>query len=95
MVTWNWDFNLGTILPLIFAAGVFYAITKADMRMLKDNVTDIKAQLKAQTEIITQLAVQQERLDQQAKDIAQLREEILLIHLSQKEALRRKTVDGD
>lgn len=70
MLTWEWNFNLGTILPLIFAAGVFYAITKSDMRVLKDNVVEIRSALAKQADTIAQIAVQKERLDSMGSAIA-------------------------
>lgn len=67
MPTLEWNFNLGTIVSLIFMAGVFYALTKSDMKVLKENVVEIKATLKQQTETIQQIAVQKERLDNQER----------------------------
>ncbi len=71
MLTWEWNFNLGTIVSLIFAAGVFYAITKADLRVLKDNIVEIKATLKQQTETIAQIAVQKAQIENQAAQLAE------------------------
>jgi hypothetical protein len=92
MLTWEFNFNLGTILPIVFSAGVFYAITKADMRVLKDNVVDIKAQLKIQTETIAQIAVQKERLDNQGRRIDDALEEIRAMR-SSRDYLRR--IEGE
>lgn len=70
MLTWEFNVNLGTILPLIFMAGAFYAMTKADMKVMKENVVEIKVALRAQSETIQQIAVQKERLDSQERLLA-------------------------
>ncbi len=95
MPTLEWNFNLGTIIPLIFAAGIFYAVTKADMKTLKENIIEIKGSLAKQTEIIMQLAVQKERLDNQSKQINQLRDEITLLRRGEGYIQTRKTIDGE
>jgi hypothetical protein len=69
---WEWNFNLGTILPLIFSAGVFYAITKTDIKALKDNIVEIRSSLARQTETLSQLAVQKAQLESQAAFIVEI-----------------------
>jgi hypothetical protein len=93
MLTWEWNFNLGTILPLIFAAGIFYAVTKSDMKLLKDNVVEIKAALARQSETIQQIAVQKAQLEelQKAQRLADQR----LYDLSRGQGFVRERIDGE
>lgn len=69
MLTWEFNVNLGTILPLVFMAGVFYALTKSDAKTLKEAIVDIRSALAKQTETISQIAVQKERLDNQERQL--------------------------
>lgn len=86
----NWDWsslNLPAIIPVIFAIAGFYWVTKYDMKTLKENVVEIKRALARQTEIISQLAVQKERLDNQgtligSMQVAQRQAEQRLYELS-------------
>lgn len=72
VISWEWNFNLGTILPLVFTAGIFYAVTKADIKALKEAVVEIKGTLVKQTETIAQLAVQKAQLESQAAILAEM-----------------------
>ena len=100
MLTWEWNFNLGTILPLIFAAGVFYAITKTDMKALKDNVVDIKATLLRQSETIAQIAVQKSQIENHYAQLAEIQKAQRLLDqrlydLSRGRGFIKETIDGE
>jgi len=100
MLTWEWNFNLGTILPLIFAAGVFYAITKTDMKALKDNVVDIKATLLRQSETIAQIAVQKSQIENHYAQLAEVQKAQRLLDqrlydLSRGRGFIKETIDGE
>ena len=100
MLTWEWNFNLGTILPLIFAAGVFYAITKTDMKALKDNVVDIKATLLRQSETIAQIAVQKSQIENHYVQLAEVQKAQRLLDqrlydLSRGRGFIKETIDGE
>jgi hypothetical protein len=74
----EWNFNLGTILPLVFAAGIFYAITKADMKTLKENIVKIDRALEKQTETIAQISVQKSQLENLFKQISDIQQAQIL-----------------
>jgi len=100
MLTWEWNFNLGTILPLIFAAGVFYAITKSDMKILKENVVEIKATLARQSETIQQIAVQKSQLENHAAQLAETQKAQRLLDqrlydLSRGRGFVREVINGE
>ena len=100
MLTWEFNVNLGTIIPLIFAAGVFYAITKTDMKALKDNVVEIKAALAKQTETIAQIAVQKSQLENQANQLAETQKAQRLLDqrlydLSRGRGFVKEVLDGE
>jgi F0F1-type ATP synthase epsilon subunit len=69
--------NILTIVMIIFVAGGFYYITKTDVSALKDNVYEIKESLKVLSKILTELAVQDKRLENQTEQVNQLRGELI------------------
>jgi hypothetical protein len=70
VLTWEFNVNLGTILPLIFMAGAFYALTSTTLKALKDSVMKIEIAMAEQSKTIGQIAVQKERLDSQDRLLA-------------------------
>ena len=82
----EWTFNLGTIVTLIFVAGGFYFVTKAELAALR-------ADLRKLNDVITDLAVQNNRLDNQDNQLNQLREEIRLLRRGQ--GYIQRDVDGE
>lgn len=79
----NWEVNLGSLLivaSVIFSAGGFYAVSrwenqrnKEDMKRinaeLKEDITDIKADLKKLNEVVVNVALQNQRLDNQGERV--------------------------
>ena len=100
-----WEsFNWGTILPLVFTAGIFYAITKNDIKTLKDSIMKINEAMDKQTQTIQQISVQKAQLESQSAQITEiLRAQRLtddrLYDLSKGQGWikdrDRKTVDGE
>jgi hypothetical protein len=75
----NWEVNVGSLLivaSIIFSAGGFYAVSRRDEKQnkidvdriskdLKDDINDIKSDLKALNKVVMDVALQNQRLDQQ------------------------------
>lgn len=78
----NWELNLGSLLivaSVIFSAGGFYAATrsqvaqaKKDNDALKEDISDIKTDLKTLNKVVMDVALQNQRLDNQAERITQI-----------------------
>ena len=67
-----WETNLGTIIPLVFTAGIFYAVTRNDIKALKDSIVKIDRAMEKQTETIQQISVQKAQLESQSAQIAEI-----------------------
>jgi hypothetical protein len=72
MPTWEWITSNWELMITLFSIAGFYFVTKSDMKILKENVVDIKAAIKQQTDILRDLAVQKERLDNQGAIIGSM-----------------------
>jgi hypothetical protein len=82
----NWEVNLGNLLvvaSILFSAGGFYAVSRWDSkqikidlnrtnREIKEDITDIKVDLKTLNKVVMDVAVQNQRLDNQAERISLL-----------------------
>lgn len=71
----NWSIDLGSIVQLIGFIGtilVMVGVIKTDMRNVKEDITDIKVELKALRDVITTQAAQTVRMDSLSKRIDDL-----------------------
>lgn len=66
----EWTFNGGTIGTILFVAGGFYFVTRLVLKQLTEDVVDIKGDLKMLNKVVTELAVQDKRMDNQGEHIA-------------------------
>lgn len=64
--------NIGTVLTIIFFGGAFYWQTLSDSKQFRQNIIDIKFDLKILNKVISDLAVQHQRLDNQGERINRL-----------------------
>lgn len=72
--------NFGTLIAIaavVFTGIGFYYITKSDMANLKMNVVEIKNDIRILNKVITEVAVQDKRLDIQAEQLNQIRQELI------------------
>lgn len=70
MVNIEWSFNAWTVGLVLFGMAGFYWVTKSDMKVMKENVVAIKADLKTMSIVLERLAVQSTRLDNQGEHLA-------------------------
>ncbi len=54
--------NLLVAASVIFSAGGFYYVTRGDNKRMRDDITDIKSDLKALNKVIMDVAVQDQRI---------------------------------
>ena len=64
--------TLITAATIIFTAGGFYYATRGDNQRMKSDITDIKADLKKLNDVIVNVALQNQRLDNQADRITSI-----------------------
>ncbi len=57
---------------VIFSAGGFYAISRNDNMRMKNDIGDIKADLKTLNKVVMDVALQNQRLDNQAERIGSI-----------------------
>ena len=65
-----WDISLGTIVTtatILFAVAGFYWKQTLDSQQIKEDVQEIKGDLKVLNKVIIDMAVQTQRLDNQAE----------------------------
>jgi hypothetical protein len=70
-----WEVSLGsifTIITVIFFGGGFYWKQLNDSRVFKENIVEIKSDLKILNRLVTDLALQSQRLDNQAERISRI-----------------------
>lgn len=75
----NWEINLSSLIvaaSVVFSAGGFYWVSKGDTKRLKEDVTDIKTDLKALNKVVMDVALQNQRLDNQGERLTQLEKRI-------------------
>lgn len=75
----NWTIDAGTILQIVafgITVTVFIVSIKGNVSNMKDDITDIKTELKALREVLTTQATQTVRLDNQGKRLDRLEEDI-------------------
>lgn len=103
-IGWELNVNLGTVIPIIFAAGVFYAVTKNDIKTLRDAIVKIDKAMEKQTETIQQISVQKTQIESQSAQIIEMQKAQRLLDerlydLSKGQGWikdrHRKTVDGE
>ena len=71
----DWTINLGNMISIgavLVMVGKFYA----DNRRAGADISDIKADIKSLNAVVTQVALQNQRLDNQGTQLAQVRQEI-------------------
>lgn len=74
-VTFNPEVTLGailTVLSMLFIAAGFYFQTSYDSRRFKSDIQDIKTDLKILNKLVTDIALQNQRLDAQAERLNRL-----------------------
>lgn len=59
----EWTINAYTVGSLLFAIAGFYWVTKSDMKVMKDNVVAIKADLQQLTQLMRDVAVQKTEIE--------------------------------
>lgn len=96
----EWTLNVGTVAALFFAIAGFYWVTKSDMRVMKENVVAIKAELKVLTDVMQNVAIQKSAIDHhtslitsQSALISVMEERIF--KLSQGRGFIQKDIDGE
>jgi hypothetical protein len=70
----TWDLNLGSLLivaSVIFSAGGFYYASRGDQRRMKEDIDDIKLDLKALNKVVMDVALQNARIDNLAQAATQ------------------------
>jgi hypothetical protein len=60
----TWDISLSTILAILAAGAGFYFKTTYDSKVFKEDIVEIKLDLKVLNDIITDLALSNQRQDQ-------------------------------
>lgn len=71
----NWELNLSSLIvaaTVVFSAGGFYYASRGDNKRIKDDITDIKTDLKTLNKVVMDVALQNQRLDNQADRITQV-----------------------
>lgn len=71
----NWELNLSSLIvaaSVIFSAGGFYWVSKGDNKRMKEDIADIKTDLKTLNKVVMDVALQNQRLDNQADRITLL-----------------------
>src|SRR5258708_5044167 len=80
----DWTLNIGSLVvatSVVFSAGGFYYVSRADAKRirddlkkvnddLKEDIVDIKSDLKALNKVVTEVAVQTQRLDNQDRRLS-------------------------
>lgn len=96
----EWTINAYTVGSLLFAIAGFYWVTKSDMRVMKENVVAIKADLEQLTVLMRDVAVQKteienmrNQLTSQASIVATLEERVF--KLSQGRGWIQRDLDGE
>ena len=96
----EWTINVGTVAALLFSAAGFYFVTKSDMRVMKENVVAIKADLEQLTVLMRDVAVQKTEIENlrnhltsQASIVATLEERVF--KLSQGRGWIQRDLDGE
>lgn len=89
----EWNLNLGTIVTFVFLAGGFFLVTRSDLRSIKE-------ELKLLRGVITSVAEQNVRLDNQGKLLASQGELIATLEdrvyrLSQGHGFIQRDIDGE
>lgn len=75
----SWEISLGNLLTcisIIFAGSSFYWKQLYDSKSFKIDITEIKAELKVLGKIITDIALQNQRLDNQGERINRIDQHI-------------------
>jgi len=89
----EWTINIGTILGVVFVAGAFYLTTKQDLKKIKEDLVMLN-------KAVAEIAVQNNRLDNQDQMIASLQkqqtvQDARIYELSRGRGFVRKEVDGE
>ena len=75
----DWTLNIGTIVQIVVIAGGVFAFifsVKGDVSKVKDNITDIKDELKQLRKVFTTQVDHDGRLSRVEKDVSDLRTDI-------------------
>jgi hypothetical protein len=62
----DWTLNVGSLVvagTVVFSAGGFYYASRFESRRMRDDINDIKGDLKALNKVVMDVAVQNTRLD--------------------------------
>lgn len=75
----DWTFNVGTIVQIVvIAAGAvtFVYAVKGDVSLVKQNITDIKEELKELRKVLTTQIAHEGRLERVEQDVRELRADL-------------------
>jgi hypothetical protein len=96
----EWTLNIGTITATAFTLAGAYWVMRYDVKAMKDGMKDLTQDLKKLNEVVTDLAVQDKRLDNQDEHITSLTKQVALLEgrvyeLSHGEGFVQRAVDGE
>ncbi len=73
MIDWTISLgNIGTVVAIVFVGGGFYWQQVLDSRRFKLDIVEIKTDLKILNKVITDIALQNQRIDNQAERLNRL-----------------------
>lgn len=85
--------NIVIIAAALFAVAGFYHLTKADMKLLKAGHVKVEDKLDALSKVVTDIAVQNTRLDNQDAQLERLQRD--LSDLRRGRGFIQNTLDGE
>jgi hypothetical protein len=70
----NWELNIGSLLvagSVIFSAGGFYYASRIDQKRMKEDINDIKGDLKSLNRVVMDVALQNQSIESMRQAMVQ------------------------